>query len=153
MLKFPKKRIGMSVKEHYYEFRNALTKGDTQKAEEEFEKAFNEAFIMYQHKLTNNEKFDLKNDEELFAVVTLFDNMIGMWREGMFEEAIPFAESMVDLVDSSKIKEMFKGFSLGMQSGIDLDTFMREYVDLSKIDEEYPQFLCNFKEKIKELIK
>jgi hypothetical protein len=28
---------------------------------------------------------------------------------------------------------------------------MREYVDLSKVDEEYPQFLCNFTEKIKEL--
>jgi len=143
----------MSVKGHYIEFRNALTKGDGAKAEEEFTKAFNDAFLWYQQKLTNNEKFDLNNEEELFAVVTLFDNMIGMWKEGMLEEAIAFAESMVELVESDKLKEMFKGFSIGMQSGIDLDTFMREYVDLSKVDEEFPMFLCNFKEKIKELIK
>ena len=142
----------MGVKEHYYEFRSALSKGDVQKAEEEFEKAFNEAYILYQHKLNNNEKFNLKDDNELFAVVTLFDNMIGMWKEGMMEEGIVFAESMVDLVDSLKLKEMFKGFSIGMQSGIGLDEFMREYVDLSKVDAEFPQFLCNFKEKIKELI-
>jgi len=143
----------MSIKKHYIEFRNALTKGDAPKAEEEFTKAFNDAFLWYQQKLSNNEKFDLSNEEELFAVVTLFDNMIGMWREGMLEEAIAFAESMVELVDSPKLKEMFKGYSIGMQSGIDLDTFMREYVDLSKVDKEYPMFLCNFKEKIKELIK
>ncbi len=142
----------MGVKQHYIEFRNALSKGDTQKAQEEFEKAFNEAFLWYQQKLTNNEKFDLTNEEELFAVVTLFDNMIGFYKEGMIEEGVAFAESMVELVDSSKLKEMFKGFSLGMQSGVPLDEFMREYVDLSKVDEEYPQFLCNFKEKIKELI-
>ena len=143
----------MSVKAHYIEFRNALTKGDTAKAEEEFTKAFNDAFLWYQQKLSNNEKFDVNNEEELFVLVTLFDNMIGMWSEGMLEEAIPFAESMVDLVDSPKLKEMFKGFSLGMQSGVDLNTFMREYVDLSKVDEDFPMFLCNFKEKIKELIK
>jgi len=143
----------MSVKAHYIEFRNALTKGDAAKAEEEFTKAFNDAFLWYQQKLSNNEKFDVNNEEELFALVTLFDNMIGMWSEGMLEEAIPFAESMVDLVDSPKLKEMFKGFSLGMQSGVDLNTFMREYVDLSKVDEDFPMFLCNFKEKIKELIK
>jgi hypothetical protein len=142
----------MSIKKHYVEFRNALSKGDVQKATEEFEKAFNEAFILYQHKLTNNEKFNLNDEEELFAVVTLFDNMIGFYKEGMIDEGVAFAESMVELVDSPKLKEMFKGFSLGMQAGIPLDEFMREYVDLSKVDEEYPQFLCNFKEKIKELI-
>jgi len=143
----------MGVKEHYYNFRAALANGDSQKATEEFEKAYNEAFLWYQQKLSKNEKFDLNSDEELFAVVTLFDNMIGLWREGMLEEGISFAESMVDLVESPKLKEMFKGFSLGMQSGIPLDEFMRKYVDLSKVDEEYPQFLCNFKEDIKELIK
>ena len=71
----------------------------------------------------------------------------------MIQEGIAFCESMVDLVDSAKLKEMFKGYSLGMQAGIDVDTFFREYVDLSKVDEEFPEFLCNFKEKIKELIK
>jgi len=143
----------MDIKKNYYEFRSALTKGDTASAQEYFEKAFNEAFNVYQNKLTNNEKFDLNNEDELFAVVVLFDNMIGFWKEGMIEEGIGFAESMVDMVESPKLKEMFKGYSLGMQSGIDVDTFFRNYVDLSKVDEEYPQFLCNFKSKIKELIK
>ena len=142
----------MEIKKNYIEFRNALTKGDTQKAEEAFRKAFEDAFALYQIKLTNNQKFDLTNDEERFAVVTLFDNMIGFYKEGMIEEGAAFAESMVDLIDSPKLKEMFKGFSLGMQSGIPLEEFMREYVDLSKVDSEFPEFLCNFKEKIKELI-
>jgi hypothetical protein len=143
----------MEIKNNYFEFRSALTKNDIQKAEEFFTKAFNEAFELYQVKLSKNEKFDLNNEDELFAVVVLFDNMIGFWKEGMIEEGIAFAESMVDLVDSPKLKEMFKGYSLGMQSGIDIDTFMREYVDLSKVDEEFPQFLCNFKDNIKNLIK
>ncbi|GAB6046095.1 hypothetical protein JCM11957_16940 [Caminibacter profundus] len=142
----------LQIKKNYFEFRNALTKGNTQEAEESFKKAFEDAFALYQLKLSNNEKFDLENEEELFAVVTLFDNMIGFWKEGMIDEGIAFAESMVDLVTSAKLKEMFKGYSLGMQSGISLDEFMKEYVDLSKVDEEYPQFLCNFKEKIKELV-
>jgi hypothetical protein len=142
----------MSVKEHYIEFRNALSKQDTKKAEEEFEKAYNEAFAIYQNKLANNEKFDLNNEEELFALVTLFDNMVGYYSEGMFEDGIALAESLVDLVDSPKLKEMFKGFSLGMQAGVPLQEFMQKYVDLSKVDPEYPQFLCNFKEEIKELI-
>ncbi|MEO1923306.1 MAG: DNA polymerase III subunit alpha [Nautiliaceae bacterium] len=143
----------MEIKKNYIEFRNALTKGETQKAEEFFKKAFEDAFALYQLKLTNNEKFDLSNEDELFAVVTLFDNMLGFYKEWMIEEGMAFAESMVDLVDSPKLKEMFKGFSLGMQAGIPLDEFMREYVDLSKVDEDFPQFLCNFKEKIKKLIK
>jgi len=143
----------MEIKNNYYEFRSALTKGDVQKAEEYFQKAFEEAFNLYQQKLSNNEKFNLNDENELFAVVVLFDNMIGFWKEGMLEEGIGFAESMVDLVDSAKLKEMFKGYSLGMQAGIDVDTFFRKYVDLSKVDEEYPMFLCNFKEEIKELIK
>ncbi|WP_456470547.1 DNA polymerase III subunit alpha [Caminibacter sp.] len=143
----------MGIKKNYTEFRNALTKGDTKKAEEFFKKAFEDAFALYQLKLTNNEKFDLSNEDELFAVVTLFDNMLGFYKEWMLEEGMAFAESMVELVDSPKLKEMFKGFSLGMQAGIPLDEFMRDYVDLSKVDEEFPQFLCNFKEKIKELIK
>jgi len=142
----------LEIKKHYVDFRNALSKGDIQSAEESFRKAFEDAFALYQLKLTNNEKFNLKDEEELFAVVTLFDNLIGFYKEGMIDEGIAFAESMVDLVDEPKLKEMFKGFSLGMQAGIPLDEFMREYVDLSKVDEEYPQFLCNFKEKIKELI-
>jgi len=142
----------MSIKNHYIEFRNALTKNETQKAIEEFEKAYNEAFVYYQNKLANNEKFDLNNDEERFALITLTDNLIGMWKEGVLEEAISLAESLIDLVDSPKLKEMFKGYSLGMQSGIDVNTFFKEYLDLSKIDQEFPEFLCNFKEKIKELI-
>jgi len=143
----------MDIKKNYFEFRSALTKNDIQKAEEFFTKAFNEAFELYQVKLSKNEKFDLNNEDELFAVVVLFDNMIGFWKEGMIEEGTAFAESMVELVDSPKLKEMFKGYSLGMQSGIDIDTFMKDYVDLSKVDEEFPMFLCNFKDKIKELIK
>ncbi|GAB6073975.1 DNA polymerase III subunit alpha [Nautilia lithotrophica] len=143
----------MEIKNNYFEFRSALTKGDTQKAEEFFQKAFDDAFALYQLKLSKNEKFDLKNEDELFAVVVLTDNALGFWKEGMMEEGIAFCESMVDLIDSPKLKEMFKGYSLGMQAGIDIDTFFREYVDLSKVDEEFPQFLCNFKEKIKELIK
>ena len=142
----------MSIKNHYIEFRNALSKNDTQKAIEEFENAYNEAFTYYQNKLADDEKFDLNNDKERFALITLTDNLIGMWKEGIVDEAISLAESLVDLVDSPKLKEMFKGYSLGMQSGIDVDTFFREYIDLSKIDEEFPEFLCNFKEKIKELI-
>ena len=142
----------MSVKQHYIEFKNALTKQDIQKAEEEFEKAYNEAYLFYQQKLTNKEKFDTNNDEELFALVTLFDNIIGYYKEGMYNEAISYCENLVELVDSPKLKEMFKGFSLGMQQGIDIDTFFKEYVDLAKIDSEFPMFLCNFKEKIKELI-
>ncbi len=142
----------MSVKQHYIEFRNALSKNDVKGATEAFEKAYNEAFVIYQNKLSNNEKFDLKNEEELFALVTLFDNMIGFYKEGMFEDGIALAESLVDLVDSPKLKEMFKGFSLGMESAIPLEEFMKKYVDLSKVDPEFPQFLCNFKEEIKELI-
>jgi len=142
----------MSVKQHYIEFKNALTKQDIQKAEEEFEKAFNEAYLFYQHKLTNKEKFDTNNDEELFALVTLFDNIIGYYKERMYNDGISYCENLVELVDSPKLKEMFKGFSLGMQQGIDIDTFFKEYVDLAKIDSEFPMFLCNFKEKIKELI-
>ena len=143
----------MSVKNHYVEFRNALSKNDTNRAIEEFEKAYNEAFIYYQNKLANNEKFDLSNDEERFALITITDNLIGMWKEGLIDDAIALAESLVDLVESPKLKEMFKGYSIGMQSGIDTDTFFKEYLDLSKVDEEFPEFLCNFKEKIKELIK
>jgi len=143
----------MDIKNNYFEFRNALTKGDNQKAEEFFQKAFEDAFALYQLKLSKNEKFDLKNENELFAVVVLTDNAIGFWKEGMIDEGVAFCESMVDLVESPKLKEMFKGYALGMQAGIDIDTFFREYVDLSKVDEEFPQFLCNFKEKIKELIK
>jgi len=142
----------MEIKKNYYEFRNALTKGETQKAEEYFQKAFEEAMLLYQQKLSNNEKFNLNDDEELFAVVVLTDNAIGFWREGMIEEGSAFCESMIDLIDSDKLKEMFKGYSLGMQAGIDANTFFREYVDLSKVDKEFPQFLCNFKENIKDLV-
>ena len=142
----------MGVKNHYIEFRNALSKNDTNKAIEEFEKAYNEAFIYLQQKLANNEKFNLENDEERFALITLTDNLIGMWRGGLIDKAVPLAENLVDLVESPKLKEMFKGYSIGMQNGIEVDRFFKEYLDLSKVDEEYPEFLCNFKEKIKELI-
>jgi hypothetical protein len=143
----------MEIRKHYADFRAALVNGEIQKAEEAFQKAFEDAFALYQVKLSNSEKFNLNDDNERFAVVTLFDNAIGFWKEGMMEEGIAFCESMVDLIDSAKLKEMFKGYSLGMQAGIDVETFFREYVDLSKVDEEFPEFLCNFKEKIKELIK
>ena len=143
----------MGVKNHYIEFRNALTKNDVQKAEEEFEKAYNEAFIYLQQKLANNEKFDLNNEEEKYALITLTDNLIGMWKEGMIDDAVPLSESLVELVESPKLKEMFKGYSIGMQSGIDVNTFFREYLDLSKVDAEFPEFLCNFTEKIQELVK
>lgn len=142
----------MSIKEHYFEFRNALSKNETKKAIEEFEKAYNKAIDLFSKKLSNNEKFNLNDEDELFSVVVLTDNIIGLWREGMLEEGISFCESMIELVDSAKLKEMFKGYSLGMNANIDIDTFFKEYLDLSKIDKEYPQFLCNFKEKIKELI-
>jgi len=140
------------IKENYIQFKNALSKNEVQKAEEFFEKAYNEAFEMLTKKMQNKEKFDLQNEEELFAVVVLFDNMIGFYKEFMFENGIALAETMIDLVDSPKLKEMFKGFSLGMEKGIDLNEFMTKYVDLSKIDPEFPMFLCNFKEEIKDLI-
>ena len=142
----------MGIKKHYIEFRNSLSKNDTQKAMEEFEKAFNEAFLYYQQKLAKDEKFNLDDENERFALITLTDNLIGMWKEGLFDEALSTAENLFELVDNLKLKEMFKGYSLGIQNGIDVDTFFREYLDLSKIDEEFPEFLCNFKEKIKELI-
>ena len=142
----------MSIKNHYIEFRNALTKGENQKAQEEFEKAYNEAFVIFQNKLTENKKFDITNDEERFALITLTDNIIGYWSEGMFDDGITLAENLIELVDSPKLKEMFKGYSLGMSAGIDANTFFKEYVDLSKVDAQFPEFLCNFKEKIKELI-
>ncbi len=142
----------MSIKNHYIEFRNALSKGENEKAKEEFEKAYNEAFVVFQNKLSQNEKFDIKNDEEKFALITLTDNIIGYWAEGMLDEGIALAENLIELTDNSKLKEMFKGYSLGMSAGVDVDTFMKKYVDLSKIDAEFPEFLCNFKEEIKELI-
>jgi len=142
----------MSIKNHYIEFKNALSKGEIKKAEEEFEKAYNEAFVIFQNKLATNEKFDLSSDKERFALITLTDNIIGYWKENMFDEGIALAENLLDLVESPKLKEMFKGYSLGMQSGIDVNTFFKEYLDLSKVDSEFPEFLCNFKEKIKELI-
>ncbi len=142
----------MSIKNHYIEFRNALSKGENEKAKEEFEKAYNEAFVVFQNKLSQNEKFDIKNDEEKFALITLTDNIIGYWAEGMLDEGIALAENLIELTDNPKLKEMFKGYSLGMSAGVDVDTFMKKYVDLSKIDAEFPEFLCNFKEEIKELI-
>ena len=143
----------MKIKQNYFEFRNALTKNEIQKAEEFFQKAYDEAFVIYQHKLTHNKKFDLKNEDELFALVVLVDNIIGLWKEGMIEEGVALSESLIELIDSPKLKEMLKGYSLGMESGIEVDRFFREYVNLSKVDEEFPQFLCNFNENIKELIK
>ena len=143
----------MGVKKHYVEFRNALSKNETKKAQEEFEKAYNEAFIYYQQKLAENKNFDLNNEDERFALITLTDNIIGYWAEGMIDDGIALAESLVELVDSMKLKEMLKGYSIGMQSGIPVNEFMQKYVDLSKVDAEFPEFLCNFKENIKELVK
>ena len=142
----------MGVKKHYIEFRNALSKNEAQKAEEEFEKAYNEAFIYYQNKLAENKKFDLNNEDERFALITLTDNIIGYWAEGMIDDGMALSESLIELVDSDKLKEMFKGYSIGMQSGLEVNEFMQKYVDLSKVDAEFPEFLCNFKENIKELV-
>ena len=142
----------MSVKSHYVEFRNALSKNEPQKAQEEFEKAYNEAFLYYQQKLSENKKFDLNDENERYALITLTDNIIGYWAEGMLEDGIALSESLIEFVDSDKLKEMFKGYSLGMQSGISTNEFMQKYVDLSKVDAEFPEFLCNFKENIKELV-
>lgn len=142
----------MNIKNHYIEFRNALSKNESEKAQEEFEKAYNEAFIYYQQKLSENKKFDLNDENERFALITLTDNIIGYWAESMLEDGIALSESLIELVDSDKLKEMFKGYSIGMQSGIGVNEFMQKYMDLSKIDEEFPEFLCNFKENIKELV-
>lgn len=142
----------MSIKTHYIEFRNALNKDETDKSQKEFEKAYNEAFRIFQRKLTNKEKFDENNDEERYALIVLTDNLIGYWAENRVDEGIALAENLLEMTDSNKLKEMFKGYSLGMQAGINLKEFINKYVDLNKVDEEFPEFLCNFKKEIKELI-
>jgi predicted nucleic acid-binding protein len=142
----------MSIKKSYIEFKNALTKFETENATKHFEEAFNQAFEMFNEKLKNNEKFNLDNEEEKFALLTLFDNMIGFYKEKMFEDGLKYAYTLAEMVDNPKLKEMFIGFALGMEKGIILEDFLREYVDLSKVDKDFPEFLCNFKEKIKELV-
>jgi hypothetical protein len=47
---------------------------------------------------------------------------------------------------------MFKLFAYGANKAIDINTFMREYVNTSKVDSEFPMFLVNFTDKIQELI-
>ena len=77
--------------------------------------------------------------------------MIGLWNENLFDEAYKVCNDMYVLVDNPKLKEMFKLYSYGLDNEIDVNTFISEYVDLSKIDSEFPMFLVNFKDKISEL--
>ena len=140
------------IKENYIKFRDALTKQDTKEAENAFTKAYNEAIEVLNKKILSKEQFDMNNDEELYAVLAIFDNMIGLWSEGFQTEAAQVCRDMDILNNNQKIKEMFLLFSYGADAGMELDKFMREYVDLSKVDSEFPMFLVNFADKINELI-
>jgi hypothetical protein len=43
-----------------------------------------------------DEKFDISNEDELFALVTLFDNIIGYYKEGLYEEGISYCENLIE---------------------------------------------------------
>jgi hypothetical protein len=139
------------IKEKYIEFKGALANKDITKAEEVFTQAYNKAVEIVNEKITAKAMFDTTNEEELYAVLVIFDNMIGFWNEGMFDEAYKVCNDMYILVDNPKLKEMFKLFSYGLDNEIDINTFIKEYVDLSKVDSEFPMFLVNFQDKITEL--
>jgi hypothetical protein len=51
-----------------------------------------------------------------------------------------------------KYIEFKSALANGMQKGIELNEFIREYVDLNKVDKEFPMFLVNFKDNIEKLI-
>jgi len=139
------------LKEKYIEFKQALSNKEIQKAEQAFMSGYDEAVKILNQKIDKKEQFDMNNEEDLYAVLFIFDNMVGFWAEGQFDIAYQVCNDMFILVDNPKIKEMFKLFSYGLDNEIDINSFMQEYVDLSKIDQEFPMFLVNFKDKISEL--
>jgi hypothetical protein len=139
------------IKEKYIEFKGALANKDIEKAQEAFTTAYNKAIEILNQKITSKEMFDINNENELYAVLVIFDNMLGFWSEGLTDEAYQVCNDMFILVDNPKIKEMFKLFSYGIDSNVDINQFMQEYVDLSRVDSEFPMFLVNFKDKIGEL--
>ena len=139
------------IKEKYIEFKQHLANKDIQKAEKAFVEGYDLAVQMLNDKIDKKEQFHMENEEELYAVLFIFDNMVGFWAEGQFDIAYQVCNDMYILVDNPKIKEMFKLYSYGLDNEIDINTFMKEYVDMSKIDAEFPMFLINFKDKISEL--
>jgi hypothetical protein len=139
------------IKQKYIEFKQHLTNKEIQKAEQSFTEAYNKAVEILNNKIDKQELFDTTNENELYAVLVLFDNMIGLWNENLFDEAYKVCNDMYVLVDNPKLKEMFKLYSYGLDNEINVNNFISEYVDLSKIDSEFPMFLVNFKDKISEL--
>jgi hypothetical protein len=142
------------LKEKYIEFKSALANQDIQKAEQNFQKGFNKAIEVFNKKIINQESFVMAEEKDLYATLFLFDNMLGLWSDkSMIEETIQFAQDMAVLVDNPKIKEMFLLFSYGMsEEGMDVNTFINKYLDLTKVDNEFPMFLVNFKDEVEELI-
>jgi hypothetical protein len=141
------------LKEKYIEFKSALANQDIQKAEQSFKEGFNKAIEIFNEKIANQESMVMADEEDLYATLFLFDNMLGLWSENMIEEAIQVAQDMSVLTDNPKIKEMFLLFSYGMsEEGMDVNSFINKYVDLAKVDEEFPMFLVNFKDEVEELI-
>ena len=140
------------TKEKYIEFKSALANKDFQKAEQAFKEGYNKAVELLNEKIINKTEFKMENEEDLYATLLIFDNMLGLWSEGMSDEAYKVCNDMFILVDNPKIKEMFKLYSYGLDNEIDINSFMKEYVDLSKVDKDFPMFLINFTDKIEELI-
>jgi hypothetical protein len=141
------------LKEKYIEFKSALANQDIQKAEQSFKEGFNKAIEIFNEKIANQESMVMADEEDLYATLFLFDNMLGLWSKNMIEEAIQVAQDMSVLTDNPKIKEMFLLFSYGMsEEGMDVNSFINKYVDLAKVDEEFPMFLVNFKDEVEELI-
>ena len=139
------------IKEKYIEFKQHLANKEIQEAEKAFVEGYDLAVQMLNDKIDKKEQFHMDNEEELYAVLFIFDNMVGFWAEGQFDIAYQVCNDMFILVDNPKIKEMFKLYSYGLDNEIDINSFMKEYVDMSKIDSEFPMFLINFKDKISEL--
>jgi len=139
------------IKEKYIEFKQHLANKEIQEAEKAFGEGYDLAVQMLNDKIDKKEQFHMDNEEELYAVLFIFDNMVGFWAEGQFDIAYQVCNDMFILVDNPKIKEMFKLYSYGLDNEIDINSFMKEYVDMSKIDSEFPMFLINFKDKISEL--
>jgi len=140
------------IKEKYIEFKQHLANKDIAKAEEAFREGYDKAVELLNDKIAKNEQFHMDNEEDLYATLFIFDNMVGFWAEGEFDIAYQVCNDMYILVDNPKVKEMFKLYSYGLDNEIDINTFMQEYVDLSKIDQDFPMFLLNFKDKINDLI-
>jgi len=141
------------IKEKYIEFKGFLANKNTQKAEESFQEGFNKSIEIFNKKIANQESIIMAEEEELYATLFLFDNMLGLWSQNLTEEALQVAQDMSILVDNPKIKEMFLLFSYGMnKEGMDINTFINTYVDLRKVDDEFPMFLVNFKDEVEKLI-